>query len=154
MRLFIFEKQDEMFSKSCQYAIRAILYLATNTSEERRMGVDDLALKLNVPKHFLAKILQQLTRNRLISSVKGRNGGFFLTEANRKSNLLSVIECIDGSRAFQECVLGLSICSNANPCPYHGAVRKYRDQFLMIAQNETIDESAARIIANDLKLNN
>lgn len=142
-----------MFSKSCKYAIRSILYLALYTSEEAKMGVDELAAKLDVPKHFLAKILQQLTRNHLISSSKGRNGGFYLTQENKKSNLLAVIECIDGSRAFRECVLGLAECSNENPCPYHGTVRKYRDQFLILVEQETIEESAQRIKTDNLKIN-
>ncbi|MBK8506637.1 MAG: Rrf2 family transcriptional regulator [Saprospiraceae bacterium] len=142
-----------MFSKSCKYAIRAILYLAVYTSEDQKMGVEDLAAKLDVPKHFLAKILQQLTRNRLVSSSKGRNGGFYLTKENQKSNLLAVIECMDGARAFRECVLGLAECSNENPCPYHGTVRKYRDQFLILVEEETIEESAQRIRTNNLKIN-
>jgi Rrf2 family protein len=142
-----------MFSKSCKYAIRAILYLALYTSKEQKMGVDELAAKLDVPKHFLAKILQQLTRNDLISSSKGRNGGFYLTEENKKLNLLAVIECMDGARAFRECILGLAECSNENPCPYHGTVRKYRDQFLMLVEQETIEESAQRIKLENLKIN-
>ncbi len=141
-----------MFSKSCKYAIRAVLFLAIYTSELHKMGVDDLSLKLDAPKPFLAKILQQLTRNGLISSQKGRNGGFFLSEQNRKSNLLAVIESIDGPRVFKECVLGLAECSNDHPCPYHHHVRKYRDQFLILVQEETIEETAQRITANNLKL--
>ena len=141
-----------MFSKSCKYAIRSILFLAIYTSEDHKIGVDDLAAKLDVPKHFLAKILQQLTRFKLISSVKGRNGGFFLTEENKNSNLLAVIESMDGPRAFRECVLGMTECSNENPCPYHTAVRRYRDQFLILVKEETIRESAERIILNNLKI--
>ncbi|MCB0668962.1 MAG: Rrf2 family transcriptional regulator [Saprospiraceae bacterium] len=141
-----------MFSKSCQYAIRAILFLAIYTSEDRRMGVDDLAAKLEVPKHFLAKVLQQLTRQNLIASAKGRNGGFYLTTENRNSNLLAVIESIDGPHAFHECILGMSKCSNENPCPYHSAVRHYRDQFLLLVREETIQESAERIVLNNLKI--
>ncbi|MCB0685798.1 MAG: Rrf2 family transcriptional regulator [Saprospiraceae bacterium] len=141
-----------MFSKSCKYAIRSILFLAVYCSEEDRMGVDDLSEKLDVPKHFLAKILQQLTRHGLISSVKGRNGGFYLTDHNMNSNLLAVIESIDGSRVFKECVLGLPECSSVNPCPYHSAVKGYRDQFLLLVKEETIRQSAERIVLDNLKI--
>lgn len=141
-----------MFSKSCKYAIRSILFLAIYASEENKMGVDDLAAKLDVPKHFLAKILQQLTRRGLISSVKGRNGGFYLTEENSNSNLLKVIESIDGPRAFKECVLGMTECTSNNPCPYHSTVKHYRDQLLILIREETIRESAARIVINNLKI--
>ncbi len=141
-----------MFSKSCKYAIRAVLHLAIYASKERKLGVDELASELDVPRHFLAKILQQLSRYNLISSLKGRNGGFYLTEEDKKSNLLSVIDCIDGPGIFSNCVLGLPDCSDANPCPYHKTVKKYKDQFHDLVATETIGESAKRISKNNLKL--
>lgn len=65
-----------MFSKACTYAIRAALYLAVHAGPQARLGVKEIAEALDVPKHFLAKILQQLVRNNLVSSVKGPSGGF------------------------------------------------------------------------------
>lgn len=141
-----------MFSKSCKYAIRAVFYLAAYASEEVKLGVDTLAEKLNVPKHFLAKILQTLVRNHLVSSAKGRRGGFYLSEKNKKSNLLSVIECIEGPGTFTTCILGLSECSNETPCPYHLSVKKYRDKFYDLVASESIEESAKRIKSQNLKL--
>ncbi|NND06857.1 MAG: Rrf2 family transcriptional regulator [Saprospiraceae bacterium] len=141
-----------MFTKSCKYAIRAVMYLATESSEEKKSGVDEIATALEVPKHFLAKILQRLTRNRIISSAKGRNGGFYLSRANQTSNLLAVIECMDGPSAFNDCVLGLESCSNENPCPYHNTVKKYRDAFFEVIKNETIGESASRIKSHNFRL--
>ncbi|MCB0668965.1 MAG: Rrf2 family transcriptional regulator [Saprospiraceae bacterium] len=142
-----------MFSKSCEYAIRAVLFLASFPVGEL-FGVEQLAEKLQVPRHFLAKILQQLSRNRLISSSKGRNGGFFLSEANRKETLIAVIECIEGPAVFTNCVLGLEKCSNANPCPYHHVVAPLRDEFHSLLKNETIEDSARRIKEQNLKLLN
>ena len=130
------------------------MYLATESSEAKKVGVEEISSALDVPKHFLAKILQQLTRKRLISSSKGRNGGFYLSEDNKTLNLLSVIECIDGPGAFNDCVLGLEACSNDNPCPYHNTVKKYRDGFFDVIENETIEESASRIKSHNLRLRN
>ena len=67
-----------MFSNSCQYAIRAVLYLAIHADTHHKLGAEVLAGALGIPRHFLAKILQQLAKNKLISSSRGRNGGFFL----------------------------------------------------------------------------
>ncbi len=141
-----------MFSKSCEYAIRTVLFLASNPQEIT--GVEILAEKLDVPKHFLAKILQQLSRNGLISSVKGRNGGFYLSDKNKKQNLLSVIECIEGPGLFQHCIIGLANCSSASPCPYHHVIATYREEFYTLLKNESIEESARRINADNLKLQN
>ena len=142
-----------MFSKSCEYAMRAVLYMASAQSEEI-LGVEKLSGKLEIPRHFLAKILQQLSKHQLISSSKGRRGGFYLSKENANKSLLSVIECIDGPQVFKECVIGLTTCSNDKPCPYHHVVKQFRDRFYRILQNETIAETARRIKTMDLKVLN
>ncbi|NNE15693.1 MAG: Rrf2 family transcriptional regulator [Saprospiraceae bacterium] len=141
-----------MFSKSCKYAIRSILYLAMHTDEENKLGVEDIANGLTIPKHFLAKILQQLTRHNLASSSKGRNGGFYLSDENRKASLLSVVKAIDGPETFSSCVLGLPECSNKNPCSFHHQVVEYRNAMLMIMEKEAISDTAKRISLNSFKL--
>ena len=143
-----------MFSKSCKYAIRAVLFLASRTDEKTKIGVDEIAKELQVPKHFLAKILQQLTKGRLISSSKGRYGGFYLSENNKSNNLVSVIESFDGPGTFTDCVLGLNICSDVNPCPFHNAIYDCRSKFYSQLQNETVNDTIKRITKNNLKIKN
>jgi Rrf2 family protein len=143
-----------MFSTTCKYAIRAVLYLATKSDEKNKIGVDIISEDLDVPKHFLAKILQQLTRNKLISSSKGRSGGFYLSDENKASNLIEVIRSFDGPGTFKDCVLGLKECSNDNPCPYHHTVQLYRNKFFLQLNEETVSETATRIETFNFKLNN
>lgn len=142
-----------MFSTTCQYAIRAVLYLAVNTDENKKVGVDRLSEALEIPKHFLAKVLQQLAKLNLISSSKGRNGGFFLSDANKEEKLLEIIHAIDGKSIFESCILGLKDCSAERPCPYHEYVVELRSQFYHTLKTETIEESAKRIKEGDLSLN-
>jgi len=66
-----------MLSNACKYAIRSILYLAINNKENKKFGVKKIAAELETPQPFLAKLLQQLTRNKLVSSAKGPTGGFY-----------------------------------------------------------------------------
>ncbi len=108
-----------MFTKSCQYAIRAVIYLSEQNRISKNIGVKEIADALQVPQQFLAKILQQLSKHNLISSVKGPNGGFFLSEANAKITLLDIVECIDGKGALSSCILGLPSCSSDHPCALH-----------------------------------
>ena len=141
-----------MFSKSCKYAIRAVLLLATESSEKEKLCVDQLAKQLNIPREFLAKVLQVLTKQKCISSSRGRNGGFYLSEENLQGNLLSVIQAIDGPGFFEECILGLPECSGNHPCPYHHVIKDHRKTFLSLLENETIIESAKRIKASPFGL--
>lgn len=134
-----------MFSKSCKYAMRAVLYLALHGSEEKKLGVKEIADELNVPKHFLAKLLQQLSKNQLISSTKGPSGGFYLSEQNRMTSLRKVVETIDGPEVFNTCILGLPVCSSENPCPLHFKALAYREGLLEVVEDRNVEELARRI---------
>ena len=116
-----------MFSKSCQYAVRAVAFLARHGEAGKNMGVKEIAASLDVPQQFLAKILQQLSRQKLVSSIKGPNGGFYLSPENKEISILKIVECIDGPLTLNSCVLGLPKCSAQNPCPLHFTFFQYRE---------------------------
>lgn len=141
-----------MFSKSCKYAMRAVLFLALNASENSKSGVSQIAEELDVPKHFLAKILQQLSKNLLISSTKGPSGGFYLSEDNLKTSLRKVVETIDGPEVFNSCILGLPVCSSENPCPLHFKALEYRNGLLDVISDKSVEELAQRIKEKDLTI--
>lgn len=141
-----------MFSKSCKYAIRAVLYLALHSSEQHKLGVKEIAEALDVPGPFLAKLLQQLSRHHLISSTKGPNGGFYLSPENANANLRGVVESIDGPEVFTSCILGLPVCSSKNPCPLHSRAMIYRQGLLELVEDQTITEVAKRVERQELKI--
>ncbi len=134
-----------MFSKACSYALRACLYLAVHASESSKIGVKSLAAELNVPVHFLGKILQDLARQGLISSVKGPQGGFFLSAKNLDQPLARVVVSVDGPAVFTSCVLGFDECGSANPCSLHNQVFAYREGLKRQMEESTIGEMAARV---------
>jgi len=134
-----------MLSKSSTYAIRAVLYLALHSNKEKKYSPKDVADTIGIPAPFLAKTLQLLTKRNLISSVRGRNGGFYLTKKNRKNNLMSIVESIDGLGKFKECLLGLSVCSDENPCPIHHKVSPFKKQLIDVLTYKTIDDLATEV---------
>ena len=141
-----------MFSKACKYGMRAVLYLAVHANTGQKLGAKEIAEALDVPKPFLAKILQQLSRQGLISSSKGTNGGFYLSEENMKISLRDVIESIDGPDVFSSCILGLPVCSSDNPCPLHEQALIYREGLEEIIDTQSIDKFAKQIVKLDLTL--
>ena len=68
-----------MFSNTTKYAIKAVLYLAINSNTEKRVVISEIANSINVPQAYIAKLLQELSRKNIISSLRGPNGGFFLS---------------------------------------------------------------------------
>jgi Rrf2 family protein len=141
-----------MFSKSCKYAIRAVLFLAINSSEDKKLGAKEIADELDIPKHFLAKILQQLSRHDLIASTKGTGGGFYLAENNLHGNLEAIIECMDGQAIFTSCILGLPVCSSENPCPLHHKFLNYREGLKETVSNQTIKDLATKVVSKRLTI--
>lgn len=127
-----------MLSKSSTYAIRAVLFLATNSSEENKHSPKSIAEIIKIPAPFLAKTLQELTKRKIISSSKGRGGGFYLTDENRQNVLISVVDAIDGLDKFNACSLGLPECGNKNPCPVHHLIYPLRKQLIDELTNKTI----------------
>jgi Rrf2 family protein len=141
-----------MFSKSCTYAIRAVIYLASQNNEDSKTGVVEIAEELNIPKHFLAKTLQHLSKHQLISSVKGPKGGFYLGKVNADVTLQDIIECIDGDSFFNNCVLGLPECSDDCPCPMHEHVSAFRENMQESLKFKKITDLARVMEIENLKI--
>ncbi len=134
-----------MLSNSCKYAIRSVIYLALNSKTDLKIGSKEVALKLNIPQPFLAKILQELTRKHLISSTKGPMGGFFLTDENLNNSVLDIVSCIDGLDAFNICFLGLHTCSGDKPCSVHHIVEPFKREIFSKLSYKTIAQFAEDI---------
>jgi len=130
-----------MLSNSCKYAVRAILYLAYNSSESKKVGSKVIAEKISIPAPFLAKIFQKLSKEKIIRSAKGPHGGFYLTETELSKTLFDVVKCIDGLSLFENCFLGLPKCSDENPCAIHNIVSPCKKHL----RHELSDKSIAEI---------
>jgi len=141
-----------MFSKSCKYAIRAVLYLAVNTSPEKKLGTKEVADNLDIPKPFLAKILQQLSRHQILSSSKGAGGGFYIDPEKNVFSLSDVIEIMDGTEVFTGCILGLAACSSENPCPLHNKAMAYRQSIFNQMEHQSIEDFAKMIKKENLTI--
>ncbi len=108
-----------MFSRSCQYALQAVLYIALHTQNKKMIGVKEIAKSQNIPLHFLSKILQLMVKHKILVSTKGPNGGFGLNKPAEMLNLMSVVEIVDGMDVFDRCGFGMKVCSDLTPCPIH-----------------------------------
>lgn len=127
-----------MLTNACKYAIRAVIYLALYSDIYKKLGGKKIAAELEVPQPFLAQLLRKLTTDKLVSSTKGPNGGFFLDENNLSNTLWDVITTIDGGYRFDDCFLGLSKCNNTNPCPVHHIVGPFKKEVLDNFKEKTI----------------
>ncbi len=151
----ITKKESDMgvFSKTCEYAMRAVFYIAQKSHQGHKTGIREIAQNINSPESFLAKILQKLSREGLISSAKGPNGGFYLDEKDLNRPLADIVSAIEGDDLFKGCGMGLSYCSESNPCPLHDEFKKVRNQITIMLHQTTIGKFNNELINGQLTLN-
>ncbi len=129
-----------MLSDECKYGLRAVTYLVEINPIKKYMGSKEIAEHLEIPAPFLAKILQKLSKENVISSAKGPGGGFFLTEQNLQKTLMDIVNCLDGKDIFEKCFLGLPVCNDKNPCALHYLVIDYRNTIRDQFHTKTLDD--------------
>lgn len=137
-----------MLSNSSKYALKAVLYLALHTDEINKIMVKDISERINVPKAYIAKLLQELSKRKIISSTKGPKGGFYLNASNRNETIMQIIEVIDGKKKLESCILGLEDCNEQKPCPIHRLISPSRSKMIALLETKTIND-----LATDLELN-
>lgn len=128
-----------MFSKTCEYGIRAMIFISQKSSEGGKVGVKEIASGIDCTEHFIAKILQDLSRKNLVSSLKGPKGGFFI-EKDSVVTLADIVMAIDGNKLFVNCGLGLGYCSEDRPCPIHHDFKKIRCDISEMLHNSKLNE--------------
>ncbi|TDM00337.1 MAG: transcriptional regulator [Flavobacteriaceae bacterium] len=128
-----------MFSKSCKYALRSTLYVATQSLKGIKVGVKDIAENTDIPEHYAGKILQILVKGNVIQSTKGPQGGFFIETQNlNKIKLIQIVILFDGSNIFEGCGLGLKYCDSQLPCLMHDKITVIREALKEMLENNTL----------------
>ena len=128
-----------MFSKACEYGIRAIIHVAQQSQDDKRVSLKEVAKAIDSPVAFTAKILQSLAKDGLIASKKGTAGGYeMLKERIHSITLADVVKSIDGDQIYNGCGLGLKACNERKPCPVHDEFKAIRDNLRTMLQTTTI----------------
>jgi Rrf2 family transcriptional regulator, iron-sulfur cluster assembly transcription factor len=128
-----------IFSRQCEYALQAVLYI-TSKESNGYTDIKEISEKLNIPPHFLAKILQNLSKSGLLKSQKGPSGGFALSTDPDDITLYQIVVAVDGDGFLTDCVLGLPVCDSDNPCPVHDRWRKLRENIYKMLAGKTVGQ--------------
>jgi Rrf2 family iron-sulfur cluster assembly transcriptional regulator len=133
-----------MLSNSCRYGIRAVVYLASRCHEKNNIGIKEMSGDLNLPAPFLAKIMQQLARHKILNSVKGPNGGFSLLKKPESITMLDIVKIIDGEALFKNCLIHDGSCAEAKKkrktCTVHDDYSRIRADIDKLFRGKTIEE--------------
>lgn len=129
------------FSRSCEYALQAALYIAVQTANGvTYVPLQEIAASQDIPSHFLSKVLQLLVRQRILLSLKGPHGGFALVKNPDQVTLLDIVSVIDGLDTFDRCGIGLRDCSDESPCPVHHEYKVIKNRIRHVLSSKTLAE--------------
>ncbi len=127
-----------MLSLSCKAAIKAVIFLGLKFETGERFSIKDVASHINENEHTIGKILQKLVKQHIIYSVKGPNGGFYISQKQIQQPIINIVEAIDGQEIFKQCGLGLAKCSESHPCPFHNDFKPVRELFKKMCEEKKI----------------
>jgi len=135
-----------MYSTTCSYAIRALCRLTMiSPNGYARMQEICEGEGEDMPAHFLAKIFRDLARVGLLRSAKGRGGGFALARRPSEITLYDIVQAVDGTDRFTQCVVGLSKCDSDQPCPQHEAFKPVRKEILSYLESTTLEQMSGAL---------
>lgn len=145
INLFVYlcsaNRTEKMFSKACEYGIRSMVFIATRSQQEMRVGLADIALEIDSPVSFTSKILQKLVKSKLLVSLKGPTGGFEISKKNMETiTLAQIVSAIDGDDIYKGCGLGLRNCNDSKPCPLHFKFKRVRDGLKDMLEETSLTE--------------
>ncbi|WP_223551354.1 Rrf2 family transcriptional regulator [Aestuariivivens sp. NBU2969] len=135
-----------MFSKACEYGIKAIIFIALKSHEGVRVSPKEIAKEIDSPEAFTAKILQALAKNNVVNSIKGAYGGFEISKSQIPLiKLADIVDAIDGDSIYKGCGLGLKACDENHPCPVHDKFKSIREGLREMLEHTTLEELAFNI---------
>jgi Rrf2 family iron-sulfur cluster assembly transcriptional regulator len=118
-----------IYSRSAEYAIRALVHIAMLPPNEYTMA-KTIAAEANIPAHFLAKILQDLARDGFLKSNKGPRGGFRLSLPAEDLSMLRIVEAVDGAGRYDRCIGGSPECNDRAACGMHDSWKALRSRII------------------------
>lgn len=136
-----------MFSKACEYGIKASIFIAINSYNGNRVSPKEISSEIDSPQAFTAKILQALVKHNIVNSVKGAYGGFEIKKEDiAKIKLSQIVTAIDGDQLLHGCGLGFKVCNEERPCSLH-------DQFVFIRNDlrDMLENTTLELLARDIK---
>lgn len=133
-----------MLSNSTRYGIRAVIYLAGRPDKKIQTGITTISRDLDLPAPFLAKILQQLVRHKILNSSKGPHGGFSLLKDPKEITLFEIVKVIEGDDIFNNCIIHNLSCREVHErgeeCILHSDYSLIRRNLVDLFRKRTIHD--------------
>jgi Rrf2 family nitric oxide-sensitive transcriptional repressor len=125
-------------SRKTDYAVHALMILAKNKKEE--LSVKELADIENVSSSYLAKVMQRLSADGIVSSAEGKKGGYILSRDAEEINLAQIMELFEAKENVFECVDEIRGCKIKDRCKVHRVFAQAYQKMLAKLEQTTIKD--------------
>jgi len=132
-----------IITRATEYAIRAVLYMASQPQGEIILKKDICRVQEITPA-FLTKILQPLIKEGIVGSQRGVGGGFFLAKPAANITLFDIVKSQEGPLYLNQCLIEGNDCNREFFCPVHGAWQEVRTEFMATLSRYDFATLAAR----------
>ena len=122
-------------TRKVEYALIAVRHLKEHPGE--LINVSEISKLYGIPKEVLAKTMQKLARDNIVSSYKGRHGGYKATSKASKTTLYNFFEILEGPTAIMDCYFD-SGCIHLTNCNIRGPINKINDSIRNLFDNLTL----------------
>lgn len=136
-----------MLSQKAKYAIKALLVLARAQHSNAFSAARDISDQQNIPKKFLDLIFFELRRHKLVTSTRGRDGGYALAKPAKDISIAEIVRAVDGPLAPLPCASvrfyrRCDDCKDEKSCEVRQLMRQVRDAASAILDNTHLDQMA------------
>jgi len=131
-----------MFNKETEYALRGLVYVHLQQIKGLKPGILEIAKEIDAPVFYTGKILQRLVKMGFLQSTKGKGGGFYFDLTKADLPLKSVIQAIEGEKAYSGCGFGLKSCSDDQHCSLHDQYAPIRESINKLVSQNTVQSLA------------
>ncbi|MCF7916769.1 MAG: Rrf2 family transcriptional regulator [Candidatus Omnitrophica bacterium] len=126
-----------LITKDTDYAIRALVVLA---KRKEVVSASELVKQLKIPYPFLRQIMQELGKNKIVKSYKGRGGGFELRILPRNIYIIDLMKIFQGSLELTRCMVKNKICPDLKKCILRKKVKEIEKNIKSEFKNMTISD--------------
>jgi Rrf2 family protein len=141
--------QNMQITKAGEYGVLGLIALARRPVGEVVM-IDVLCDEEAIPKSFLGKIFQSLTKAGIVRSARGSGGGFSLARPASEITSLEIIEAIEGPIALQRCLETDADCEHIGGCALCGLLAEAQDRIKEVFSATTLSDLSRRHLPNGL----
>ena len=135
-----------MLSKKTKYGLKALAYIAKQENNDP-IQIAEIAANENISHKYLESILLTLRKSGVLSSKKGKGGGYYLLKAPKNIPMTDIIRILEGPIAMVPCV-SLNYyekcydCEDEDTCSVHNLMLQVRDKTLEVFRNNTLADIA------------